>query len=275
MIKIVALLENITKDAALEAKHGLCLYIETSKHKMLFDVGPDDTFIKNAKKLGIAIEEVDTVIISHGHRDHGGGLKAFLENNEKAYIYVQESAWADHLVKVLGIVRRSVALDKSLKGHPQIKCLKGSHVIDEALQVFTSPKLKMLQPEGNKVLYRKEAGTEVRDTFEHEQNLILTVEDKVILVAGCAHRGMTNIINEAELICKKQMDVVIGGMHLTNPVKLIKKPSATTEEVAHVLKTKGSQYYTCHCTGEKGYEVLREVLGEQIMYLSTGEKIEL
>ena len=84
-MKIISLLEN-TSNTNLKPKHGLCLYIETLKHKILFDLGPDETYIKNAKLKKIDLEEIDIVIISHGHIDHGGGLKSFLKINSKAKI---------------------------------------------------------------------------------------------------------------------------------------------------------------------------------------------
>ena len=70
-MKIISLVENTTK-SELKAKHGLSLYIETKKHKILFDLGPDKTLFENAVKRNIDISKVDTVIISHGHIDHGG-----------------------------------------------------------------------------------------------------------------------------------------------------------------------------------------------------------
>lgn len=86
-MKITALVENKSEGRTIP-KHGLSLYIETQKHKILFDLGPDDTLFKNAEIMNIDLSEVDTVIISHGHMDHGGALKRFLQVNGKARIYV-------------------------------------------------------------------------------------------------------------------------------------------------------------------------------------------
>ena len=84
-MKIISLVENTIK-SELKAKHGLSLYIETKKHKILFDLGPDKTLFENAVKRNIDISKVDTVIISHGHFDHGGALKKFLDVNSSANI---------------------------------------------------------------------------------------------------------------------------------------------------------------------------------------------
>jgi 7,8-dihydropterin-6-yl-methyl-4-(beta-D-ribofuranosyl)aminobenzene 5'-phosphate synthase len=81
---IKALVENTTITDDLGCEHGLSLYIETAKHIILFDVGASELFFQNAKKLGVNIADVDFLVISHGHYDHGGGLKAFLRENEKS-----------------------------------------------------------------------------------------------------------------------------------------------------------------------------------------------
>jgi len=78
---IKTLVENTAVSKEYECEHGLSLYIETNKHKILFDLGKSDLFLKNAKRLNVDITEVDLVVISHGHYDHGGGLGAFLKTN--------------------------------------------------------------------------------------------------------------------------------------------------------------------------------------------------
>ena len=83
MVKIVVLLENTKESPKLKCKHGLSLYAETEAHKILFDMGPNVLFLKNAEALGVDITDVDIAVISHGHVDHCGGLKYFLEKNQK------------------------------------------------------------------------------------------------------------------------------------------------------------------------------------------------
>jgi len=128
-LKITALVEN-RSEGKLKPKHGLSLYIETEKHKLLFDLGPDATLFENAKKKNIDVSEIDTVIISHGHKDHGGALQRFLQINSKAKIYVQRRAFEQHFSKFLFFVV-NVGLDRRFENHSQVILVDGDIEIDE------------------------------------------------------------------------------------------------------------------------------------------------
>lgn len=84
--KITTLVENCVYGRKLQAEHGLSLYIETSGHRLLFDTGASDLFIRNARLLHIDLQKVDYLILSHGHSDHTGGLRYFLELNTQATV---------------------------------------------------------------------------------------------------------------------------------------------------------------------------------------------
>ena len=95
-MRVVCLIENTEGTAGCGIEHGLCLYVETEQHKLLLDTGASDLFIKNAEIKGVDLTEVDTVVISHGHSDHGGGLEAFSRINPNAKIYMQASAEGEY-----------------------------------------------------------------------------------------------------------------------------------------------------------------------------------
>ena len=135
-MKITALVEN-RSSCDLTPVHGLSLYIETERHKLLFDLGPDGTLLKNAEKRGIDLGQVDTAVISHGHFDHGGALAAFLKVNHTAKVYIQRRAFEKHFSKSLGFVKVPVGLDRKLMDHPQVVLVDGEYRIDEELLLFT------------------------------------------------------------------------------------------------------------------------------------------
>ena len=91
MIRITTLIENSPGEhLALKNEHGISFCIEKDGHKILFDTGRSASFISNAAKLGVKLWKVDTVIISHGHYDHIGGLIDFLKLNTHAIVYLKK-----------------------------------------------------------------------------------------------------------------------------------------------------------------------------------------
>lgn len=136
-MRVIVLVENTSISKDYKSKHGLCLYIETKKHKLLFDLGSNSLFLENAVKLGVNITDIDSVIISHGHNDHGGALKYFLENNAKANIYISRYAFEEYYANFLGM-KWNVGLDRKLKDHPRIILIEDEYVIDEELQIFSN-----------------------------------------------------------------------------------------------------------------------------------------
>ena len=264
-MKITALVEN-QSSCELKAKHGLSLYIETRKHKLLFDLGPDGTLFENAGRRNIDLSAVDTVILSHGHLDHGGGLGRFLEINHTARVYVQRSAFLPHSTKVLGL-RFPCGIKAKFMEHPQVQLLEGDYVIDDELSLFTVKDTSRCRSTMNDTLYE---GKE-RDTFGHEQHLLIR-EDKTALIMGCGHCGVVNIMARA---AQEHPAVCVGGYHLMNPNGGKTVPQALLDEIAENLNGyPDTKFYTCHCTGQAAYTYLAKKV-PNLSYLSCGMEIEL
>lgn len=262
-MRITALVEN-QSNCDLKPTHGLSLYIETEKHKLLFDLGPDQTLFKNAQKKGISLEEVDTVVISHGHMDHGGALEHFLEINHRAKIYIQRKAFEPHYSKLL-CFRIPVGLSGKWKESGQIVLLDGDYTVDEELRLFIVPETRKCHSIANDVLYTKNGC----DNFLHEHNLLIS-EKKKVLIMGFGHAGVVNIL---EKVKNEKPKYCIGGYHLMNPVFGKTIPEALLLEIAAELKKyPGMRFYTCHCTGKRAYEYLQSRVVD-MNYLSCGETL--
>lgn len=270
-MKIITLVENTTISNQYKAKPGLSLYIETNKHKILFDLGSNGLFLENAKKLGVNISDIDTVIISHGHVDHGGALEIFLRNNSKANVYVQATAFDRHFTKVIGFPVDIGLKDISEKN--RIIYIDKGLAIDNELFLFSDVKGDELTASSNKALFKQVDKKLQTDDFCHEQTLIITEEGKSVLVAGCAHRGIINIQKRAEELIKKELDYVISGFHLYNPISKKCEKDSLIKDIAERIQQSNTQYYTCHCTGRRAFKILKSIMDDKIQYLATGSSI--
>lgn len=189
---IKTLVENTSISEEYKSEHGLSLYVETKNHKLLFDVGASGLFADNAKKMGVDLAAVDLVVISHGHYDHGGGLKTFLNMNSKAKIYLHQKAFEKHYASKPNGEKVNIGLDEKLLPNSRFIFVDNHMVIGEDLELFSNVKGSTLNPFGNRDLLMIRDALLVQDNFAHEQNLILTESGKTILLAGCAHNGIVN-----------------------------------------------------------------------------------
>ena len=271
-MKITVLVENTTIDAALKPKHGLSIYIETPDRKVLFDLGPDDTYLLNATKMGINIAEVDTVVISHGHYDHGGGLPGFLKANSKAKIYLHKQAFEPYYAKVL-FVKKAIGLDKGLLGNDRFVLTDGATQIDDSLFLF-SDVAENSDTKSSRVLLKKTKNGYTKDDFAHEQSLIIAAEGKTVLFSGCSHKGIASILRTAKKH-RPVINAVFGGFHLYNPATKAAEPPEVLQGLIDELSVHDTEFYTGHCTGKKAYEFMHDGMGEKMRYFSTGTTIEL
>ena len=272
-MKIITLMEDTACAPAFACEHGLSFYIEVNGVKLLFDMGQTELFLRNAQTLGVPLEEVDTAFVSHGHYDHGGGLGAFMKMNDHAPVYLHKRAFEPHFSqKPDGI--RPIGLDAALAESDRLVLTDGVTQVDQNLTLFSDITGQDCKPLGNRTLFERENGQYVPDRFTHEQSLIVREGDKAALFTGCAHRGV-NICARAKEIIGRDPDFVIGGMHLFSPSTGKSEPDENIRAVASRLAQTGSRYYTCHCTGQHAFAVLRETLGERIAFLAAGSVIEL
>jgi len=252
---IKCLVENT--NGGLKSAHGVCFYVETANHKLLFDLGPSALFYKNAMAAGIDISAVDTVIISHGHSDHGGGLETFLKHNSKATVYIQKDAFEKHYTKAL-FLNIPISLNQKFATHKQIKLIEGDYKIDDELLLFVSHGDVLPSPMNLSLLDKNKKP----DDFHHEQSLLIT-ENKKVLFTGCSHKGLFNILNSLG----QKVDVQIGGFHLYNPVAGKTAPDEFLSAFKAELAKRDQTFYTCHCTGEKAYNYLKN---DRVKYFCCG-----
>ena len=139
-MKIITLVENSCGNENCIAEHGLSIYIETEKHKLLLDTGQTDAIVKNAEVLGIDPSAVDTVILSHGHYDHSGGILPFSKLNRTAQIIMQKSAAEPHFNG-----ERYIGIDKAILDLPNVRLIEGDVQLDDELFLFSCSLTRKIQ----------------------------------------------------------------------------------------------------------------------------------
>ena len=281
-MRIVTLVENTCTKDGCEAAHGLSFYIETEKHRLLMDAGPSDLLLKNASALGVDLRTVDTAILSHGHYDHGGGLPAFASLNPDAKIYIHDGAFEEFCSAHEGEGIHSIGIDGSLKQFPGLILTGDRLAIDDELSLFGGIAGKRLIPSGNSELKIRRSGELFPDDFSHEMCLVISEGSKKVLLSGCAHHGILNILDRYRDLYGCDPDAVISGFHLMRRFRAV--PGKTAEicsdedirlisDTALELKEMETQFYTCHCTGIEPFRIMKDIMGGKLEYLHTGDEV--
>lgn len=272
-MKITTLLENGSISKALKSAHGLSVFIEYKDKKILFDLGPNNYYLKNAKKLGVDLREVDYLIISHGHYDHGNGLNKFLSINSKALVYVSSKAFEGHYKKV-GMTKIPIGIRKPKKIE-RLRFVDAEVTIEEGIKMYASvPYVK--QVIGDDSLKVKTATGFEEDHFDHEIYMVLTEGENKVLFSGCSHKGIKNIMDTIEKRKSIEISHVIGGFHLSHYDNSNDVENNYLADLGQRLyKHKTSKYFSCHCTGDEAFDVLKKDMNEKLERIMTGSIINI
>lgn len=233
-LKLIVLTENTASGKCL-AEHGLSYYIEHDAN-ILFDTGHSDVFLQNAKKLHVDLDKVKTVVLSHGHWDHGDGLRYI----EKKELICHPDAFEKRYRKNGD---QNIGLDltfQELKAKFDIQYTR--------LPLAISPNITFLGEvprknnfESQTTTFELENGKD--DYVIDDSGLVIRLGDEIVIISGCAHSGICNMIEHAkEIIGISKIRAVIGGFHL-------KYNDEQTRETINYLKSQEIEdVYPSHCT---------------------------
>ena len=275
-MRIVNLIENTEGAAGCAYSHGLSFYVETGKHKLLLDLGPSEATLQNAQTLGIDLSAVDTVVLSHGHYDHSGGIIPFTHVNDKALIYMQKSATADFFADDGEDAEprfRYIGIDKSIASLKQVRFIDGDTGIDDELEIFVIRDRSRKLPFTNKRLLVRKGDEYRQDDFCHEHFLVIHNEGKTVLMSGCAHNGIPGILDAYRKKYEKMPDLVVSGFHLMKKTDYSDSELDEIEAIAKELKGYPTKFVTCHCTGTAAFDVMKSIMGDSLEYVHSGEEV--
>ena len=277
-MRIINLVENTEGASGCGSEHGLSFYIETEHHKLLADTGATDLLLKNAEKLGIDLTKVDTVILSHGHYDHGGGILPFVEINPAAKIYIPAAAFGAYYSLRDG-APRYIGLAEEIRRLPQVVIVGGTAAgifrIDDELSLFSGIGNTYPIPSANRNLRVKTKQGLRQDDFRHEQCLVVSEGGRKVLLSGCAHHGILNVLDRYRELFGGEPDVAISGFHMMKKSGYSEEDLDMIADTAKELCKVSTVFYTGHCTGTEPFEAMKKIMGGQLRYVHSGDEIRI
>lgn len=267
--KITTLVENCVYGRQLQAEHGLSLYVEAGSHVILFDTGASDLFVHNARLLHCDLQKVDYLVLSHGHSDHSGGIKAFLEVNKNAKVICKREALDPKFKgeRENGI-RHAARLDMS-----RFMFMDNTTEILPGVWVFPDLPVTDEKDTHFEQFMVKREGELFPDRFEDELALVLKGGEGMILLSACSHRGITNILRcVSSFFNNSRLKMILGGFHIHNA------SSDKDDIIVDGLKSSlPDELGVCHCTGVDKYALFYSLWRDKVFYNHTGciKEVEL
>ncbi len=273
-MQISTLIENHPHpaQASLEAEHGLSFIVEVNGHVYLSDVGQSGKFADNARKMGLALAGVEALVISHHHYDHGGGLERFFEENDQALVYLRQASGEDYVVDSPPDPLRYIGLDQGLLREHQarIEMISENQEAAPGLHLLTNIPDRYPKPDGDLRLQMLSDGDLQPDAFQHELVTVVEGEDGLVVLTGCGHNGVLNMLEAVhQAFHEREIQAVIGGFHLHH-----EDPEAVLMVAETLLEAEIPVVVSGHCTGQKAVKLLEDCLGDRFQRLHTGMVME-
>jgi 7,8-dihydropterin-6-yl-methyl-4-(beta-D-ribofuranosyl)aminobenzene 5'-phosphate synthase len=275
-MRLITLSENTVWRTELLAEWGLSVLIEKDGRSILLDTGETISAAQNAETLGVDLSKIDTIVLSHGHFDHTGGLPTLLTKiGHEVTVIAHPDIWApkynrkegrpekyigipygrqdlEALGAVFNLSAEPVRIDKEIITTGEVPMLTDFETIDPVLCVKT------------------ESGWQP-DVLLDDQGIVIETPHGLVVIPGCAHRGLINTLYQARKITGIQrIYLVLGGAHLLNSSdeQIWRTISALNEIGVQKLAT-------CHCTGLHANILLSQTFGKNFILNSTGTIINL
>lgn len=230
-VTLITVYDNYMHDPELKTGWGFSCLVEFENETILFDTGGDsETLLSNMERLGKDPKAIDKIVLSHIHGDHTGGLAGILEKNPNVTVYLPKS-------------------------------FPGDFKNDISSKVEVGSPFKISES----VMTTGELGTWIK-----EQSLVINTEKGLVVITGCAHPGIVDIVKEVKKLASGEIYLVVGGFHLGGASDLeLKKIIGAFRELG-VQRVSPS-----HCSGDRAKELFREEYGEDFIDNGVGKVIEI
>lgn len=275
-VRLTILCENsVGLPFGVVGEHGFACFVETSEGNYLFDTGQGFGIVQNALVLGRDLRSVQAVMISHGHYDHTGGLPAVLKLRGKVPVYGHPDMFTERIIEFQG-KRRDIGIPFR-RGY--LESLGAEFRLEKTL-TEVGPGVRLTGEIPRKTAFEKgdanmtallpDGGTVSPDPILDDLSMVVDTDKGMILVLGCAHAGLVNILEYVmEKTGKDRIHAVIGGTHLGF------SSDAQFEETLKALdRYKIEKLGVSHCTGLAKASMLHARLGDRFFFGCVGAVLE-
>jgi len=276
-LRIITLSENTTGTRNLLAEHGLSILIETDEANILLDAGSGISASHNADSLGIDLSKIDRIVLSHGHYDHTGGLRQILLKMKKEVeIIAHPDIWAAKYARRQGRKDRYNGVPfqrqelESLRANFTLTT-KPTKITDNIITTGEIPMVTDFEEiEPNRFFIKEKTGWQPDELLD-DQALIINTEQGLVVILGCAHRGIINTLYHAQqLTGVKPIHMVLGGCHLAQASKERVRLTISALRELNVQKLGVS-----HCTGLPAAVMMAQEFDDKFFFNNAGTIIDI
>lgn len=276
MFKAITLIENNPDDNnILLSEHGLSIYIEVDEMKILFDTGKSGDFINNAEKLNVDLSNIDYLLLSHGHYDHSGGFKKLVDRIVSLFKLIVGDGFFNEKYKLMDnntyrYNGNSFDEDYVNKNNISLTCINEDiFYINENIMIFSNFKRNNDFEIQNKLFRIKKNEDYILDDFSDEIVLAVKKNEGLIVILGCSHIGVVNILETIMKRTGMPIYAIIGGSHL------VEADEERVSKTIEFFKENNIKIIAMsHCTGESTIEKLKTEFKDKFVYNNTGNVIE-